>query len=227
MFSINTIFVALIASCLISSCSNPAQIKKVSLSKKKNQSLKMVVQKGHSGAITSIAFSPDGKFLVSGSKDFNLVLGELSTGREIKTFRGHEDTVTSVAFSPDGRYIVSGSQDKTVRIWDIFEDHMHVNHSQSETDVTAVIISPSGSDMVTGHRNGSLKRWRIPDGKLLDVRREHAQSYYTRHIVNKVSSTLPAKYRDRGALSSSYIMYHNSKYGKDKPTGHLSSVVGI
>ena len=230
MFSINTIFIALIASCLISSCSNPAQIKKVSLSKKKNQSLKMVVQKGHSGAITSIAFSPDGKFFVSGSNDFNLVLWELSTGREIKTFRGHEDAVTSVAFSPDGRYIVSGSRDKTVRIWDIFEDHMHVNHGQSETDVTAVIISPSGSDMVTGHRSGSLKRWRIPDGKLLDDRRAHSQSDVTSYKINKWNRRAPAEIRDKYALVASQILHNRSKYGKygkDDPTGHLSSVVGI
>jgi WD40 repeat protein len=70
----------------------------------------------HDAWVTSLAFSPDGKYVVSGSKDNTARVWESSTGNEVARLI-HGDTVSSVAFSPDGRYVVSGSEDKTLRIW--------------------------------------------------------------------------------------------------------------
>ena len=77
------------------------------------------VQLGHTGPVMSIALSPDGRYLVSGSRDKTIKLWELSSGRELRTFTGHTYVVSSVALSPDGRYLVSGSYDGTVRLWDV------------------------------------------------------------------------------------------------------------
>jgi len=74
---------------------------------------------GHSSWVTSVAFSPDGRYILSGSKDKTLKLWEVSTGRELRRFEGHSDSVNSVAFSPDGRYILSGSSDSTIRLWEL------------------------------------------------------------------------------------------------------------
>jgi hypothetical protein len=66
----------------------------------------------------SVAFSPDGARLVSGSWDKTLRLWDAKTGQPIgEPWRGHEDEVRSVAFSPDGTRLVSGSFDKTLRLW--------------------------------------------------------------------------------------------------------------
>jgi WD40 repeat protein len=59
-----------------------------------------------------VAFSPDGKRIVSASQDKTLKVWDLYTGREVLSLKGHADTVQSVAFSPDGKRIVSGSLDK-------------------------------------------------------------------------------------------------------------------
>lgn len=227
MFKINSIVIALIISFLLSACSNPTRIKEPSLSQKKNHNLKIVVQKGHSGAITSIAFSPDGKFFVSGSEDFNLVLWETSTGREVHTFRGHRDTVTSVAFSTDGQYIVSGSRDKTVRIWSISNYHKHVSLGQSETHVTAVAISPLGNNVVAGYKNGNIKRWSIPDGELLNDYRGHFQSDFAKERMLKWIKRGLTEKKDVRALVSSQLMYYKTKIGDFDLKGHLSSVIGI
>ncbi len=74
---------------------------------------------GHLGAVNSVAISPDGQTLVSGSTDEKIKLWSLSTGEEIYTLTGHSDAVTSLVFSPDGQTLVSGSRDSTIKVWRI------------------------------------------------------------------------------------------------------------
>ena len=69
--------------------------------------------------VFSVAFSPDGKTLASGSRDAPVKLWDIATGLELRSFEGHENTVRSVAFSPDGKIVASGSFDKQVKLWDI------------------------------------------------------------------------------------------------------------
>ena len=75
--------------------------------------------KGHDDNVVSVAFSPDGSKVVSGSSDETIRVWDASTGAEmLPPLRGHDYSVQSVAFSPDGSKIVSGSDDKTIRVWD-------------------------------------------------------------------------------------------------------------
>ena len=74
---------------------------------------------GHEDGVWAIAFSPDGKHIVSESDDRTIHLLDTETGEIMQpTFKGHEGGVWAVAFSPDGKHIVSGSSDKTIQLWD-------------------------------------------------------------------------------------------------------------
>ncbi|KAF8646088.1 hypothetical protein AX14_009113 [Amanita brunnescens Koide BX004] len=74
---------------------------------------------GHRSTVNSLAFSPDGSKIISGSSDTTLRIWDASTGVEVlPPLRGHDDWVCSVAFSPDGSKIISGSFDETIRVWD-------------------------------------------------------------------------------------------------------------
>lgn len=74
---------------------------------------------GHSKTVTSVAISPDGQTLVSGSDDKTIKIWHLVTGELLRTLTGHSYPVHSVAISPDGKTIVSGSDDATIKIWGI------------------------------------------------------------------------------------------------------------
>ncbi|MFC1718427.1 PKD domain-containing protein, partial [Candidatus Poribacteria bacterium] len=74
---------------------------------------------GHSWDVTSVAFSPDGSLLASGSGDDTVKLWDVSTRQEMTTLIGHSSTVTSVAFSPDGSLLASGSWDRTILLWKV------------------------------------------------------------------------------------------------------------
>jgi WD40 repeat protein len=73
--------------------------------------------RGHSSAVTSIAWSPDGRRIASGSFDKTVQVWNAADGSHILTYRGHSDIVNAVAWSPNGKRIVSGSLDSTVQIW--------------------------------------------------------------------------------------------------------------
>jgi WD40 repeat protein len=89
------------------------------LGRVQTQRLELKVPLAHSDAITAIAFSPDGRYALSGSADNHLRLWEVATGREVRSFTGHADKVIAAAFSPDGKHILSAAQDYSLKTWDV------------------------------------------------------------------------------------------------------------
>ncbi|MEM7133965.1 MAG: NB-ARC domain-containing protein [Chloroflexota bacterium] len=74
---------------------------------------------GHTASVWSVAFSPDGQWLVSGSMDKTARLWDVQRGKCLKILSGHTSSVLSVAFSADGRIVASASADATIKLWDV------------------------------------------------------------------------------------------------------------
>ncbi|MCL6590464.1 MAG: protein kinase [Firmicutes bacterium] len=122
---------------------------------------------GHTGAVTSVCFSPDGRYLLSGSHDSAVRLWERESGKTLMVFQGHLGLVNSVCFSPDGRFAASGSNDKTVRLWDL-QSGKAAKILQGHTGaVNAVCYSPDGDFVLSGAEDGTLRLWDRTSGKEL------------------------------------------------------------
>ena len=98
---------------------------------------------GHKRTVKSVAISPDGRYIASGSMDNTAKLWDTSTGREIRTLTGHTGWVVSVAFSYDGRYIASGGKDGTLRLWNI-STGKEIAQFITFTDGEWIVITPEG-----------------------------------------------------------------------------------
>ena len=81
----------------------------------------LAVLKGHTDAVSSLAFSPDGKTLASAgsSSDHTVKLWDVATRKELVTLNAHKKWVFCVAFSPDGKTLASASGDGTIKLWDL------------------------------------------------------------------------------------------------------------
>ncbi len=114
---------------------------------------------GHAEAVTSVAMSPDGSRIVTGSFDDTAKVWDARTFAELATLKGHGNSVYSVAVSPDGSRIVTGSGDNTAKVWDARTFAELVTLKGHGDQVTSVAVSADGSRIVTGSGDGTAQVW--------------------------------------------------------------------
>ncbi|MEL7531680.1 MAG: hypothetical protein AAFN10_10250 [Bacteroidota bacterium] len=102
------------------------------------------VFEGHSGEVSAIAFSPDGKQIISGGKDKKIILWDIEAGQQLQTFTGHSAKLTALCFSPDAKRILSGSERSEVLLWDIESGQQIRSFVGHESFVNSLVFSPKG-----------------------------------------------------------------------------------
>ena len=138
-----------------------------------DQFLERTVQLSSESPIYAYSFSPDGKYVLSGSSDNSVQLWCLETGRCLRALIGHTDEVWSVALSPDQRFALSGSRDTTVRLWDMETGHCLRIFSNHTDGVKSVTWAGNNGYALSGSDDRTLRLWDLETGLCLWVLRGH------------------------------------------------------
>ncbi len=127
--------------------------------------------KGHTGSIRSLAISPDGGILASGSDDKTIKLWQLATGQELCTIKAHSKSVCSVAMSADGEILASGSDDKSIKLWQL-STGLQIGSltlggwfSGDSGCVYSIAIAPDGQILASLSNSGAVKLWNLKTGQ--------------------------------------------------------------
>jgi tetratricopeptide (TPR) repeat protein len=133
---------------------------------------------GHSHYVSSLAFTPDGLTLVSGSWDKTVKLWQMNTRQEIQTLTGHSEDLRCVVVSPDGQTIASCGEDKVIKLWQLSTGQEIRTLMGSSSWVFCVVISPDGQILVSGSNDGTIKIWQLSTGKELRTLRGQLGSVF-------------------------------------------------
>ena len=153
----------------------------------------MRILKGHTAAVLDLEFSPDGKYIASGSRDNTVKLWNLE-GKAIATFQGHQTLIRDVAFSPNGKYIASASGDNTVKIWNLEGEELSTFKGHNAA-IRGVAFSPDGKLVASASEDSMAIIWNLEQMLDLDPL-EYACNLVEDYLETNIEVTNPELCQD-------------------------------
>ncbi|MDE0635096.1 MAG: WD40 repeat domain-containing protein [Candidatus Poribacteria bacterium] len=146
----------------------------------------------HTSRVNELAFSPDGKLLVSGGGDRTIHLWEVETGNALVTLTGHNKQITAIAFSPNGQKLVSASY-LVIYSWNV-ETGQLLTKSQPMSTAKILRFSPDGKIVVSGRYDGTIQLWNARTLRLLSTHIGHTSSVNALKFIEDGKTLASASY---------------------------------
>lgn len=143
-----------------------------------SQRPEMVVQTGHTGVVTQIAFSPTGDLLASADSGGTIKLWDLSTGKLLRTISEESEPVLSLSFNFDGTLLASAIKGlgSRVKVWDVLSGALAADLAFGKEEVTSVAFSPRRNLLTAGTNSGVVKSWDVTTRKEVSVRKQYSSA---------------------------------------------------
>jgi WD40 repeat protein len=155
------------------------------------------ILESHESVVSSVAFLPDGKRIVSGLSDHTVRIWNAVSFEELAKLEGHQDPIWCVAVSPDGTHIASGSYDCTVRIWNAVSFEELAKLESHQDPIRSVAFSPDGTHIASGSNDGTVRIWNAISFEEL-AKLEGHHSWIT-SVVFSLDSTMMSSQEATGA----------------------------
>ncbi len=195
---------------------------------------RLYTYRGHSDGVWSVAWSPDGRHIASGSQDHTVQVWDASTGATLFTYRGHSNGVNAVAWSPDGGRIASGAGDSgkgdyTVQVWDASTGATLFTYRSHSDIVWAIAWSPDGRRIASGSADKTVQVWDAVGGD--SVATDGSQAYTYRGHSNWVNAVAwsPDGRRIASGSTDQTVQVWNATDGSQAFTyrGHSGAVSAV
>lgn len=119
---------------------------------------------GHATWVTTVAFSPDGELVASGSGDQTVCLWQAHTGELLQTCAGHRDWIYAVAFSPDGRFLAGAGADGTICVWAVWSGQRLCQLPGHTRAIRSLTFQADGM-LISGSHDETIELWDIQTGQ--------------------------------------------------------------
>jgi WD40 repeat protein len=177
---------------------------------------------GHTGVVTGVAVTPDGRFAVSASDDKTLKVWDLGTGQAVRTLEGHADRVTGVAVTSDGRFAVSASEDETLKVWDLATGQAVRSLEGHTWNVTGVAVTLDGRFAVSASLDETLRVWDLATGQEVRSLEGHADR------VTGVAVTSDGRFAVSASMDTTLKVWDLATgQAVHSLDGHTGAVVGV